>query len=763
MITLRTSALICILTVSAYLFLTGTRYQQDSVGSVSTVGAPSMLGFIEIQTGVFQSVKIQNEFHSLDTPIALVPDAYYRIRYDIRDLPRQKVKLTSDFYASGYDNPEQEINKIVGMNDLGSRQDFIFNSGKSPNGAYFRISYSGAPGLDVANIQITQVATWYIWLKRLLMSIALGSLLVFIVAGIKRIQHRITLSQTRDEANPSKILAAEIPILFAIYLFAVLLRFSIYIIMPYWSGDEYVYKSIAAGIWHFGQSGHLTNSMIGNTVELPNLLYPYLISPAFVLGENFYTGVRLINAVVMNAAIFPCYLIARKYLNQKTALFAATISISIPFINIGAYAVTEVLFFPLFLFGMWVAIESIERKNSISWAIGFGLVSALLMNVRLTAMVMLPAYIFSIWWLSIKDGQVLKFITRPYWICSVVSFLLFYISIKYALDGKAFADFGIYGSVAKQSAGPFSIISHDPFGTINLIAGHLTTLAIPYALPIALMIITILPSRRQLTLDRIFYDFLVIAFIFSLSLFSLALIFTIGVSPFDLGGLGRWHSRYYFYFYPLVIIAGVAFADRLRHLTSVNLIGIQVAAALLLLTNMYFIKIHGISNSPWFGSIVDNMDVQWYRTTGKFYWIFIALTFGLVWLWHKRSIYFTKFAVCVILSWAVVANYGSIKYLNAADLTLSTSCGELASNFLDHNPGRFIITGDSPSAMVNAAFWNPYIPEKTFIYSDATKQLNSSDIGISAKYLVANGAISVDPAYRPILSIGKCTIYEIPE
>jgi hypothetical protein len=770
-----TSPLAFILTFSLILFLLWAPNQLVSFEDSLSIATPSLTGFEVVKPGVFQAVKAPSEFHSLNTPIALIPNSYYRFRYNISQLPREKVILTADLYAPGYDNPEQELSGIVGMNDLGKQRDFIFNTGKSPDHAYFRLFYSGAPGLGVANIQITRVAAWNIWLKRGLWAGAIGALLVLILMTINWVRNLSSPSLV-GEASKSRILFAEIPTVVALYLVAVLIRFSMYIVMPYWSGDEYVYKSIAAGIWHFGHHGVLTDSMISHSVDLPNLLYPYLISPAFVLSENFYIGVRLINAIVINMAIFPSYLIARKYLAQTPALVAASLSIAIPFINLGAFAVTEVLFFPLFLLSVWIAIESIDRKYSIGWAIAFGLVAAVLMNVRLNAMAMLPAYLFSLLWISLRQQQAITLLTRPYWLVAVISFLGTYVALKYSLDGRSIGEFGIYAGIAARTEGPLSIIANNPIGIFHLIAGHLTTLSVPYALPIALMTFAILTKRGKLSNDDKFSDFLIIASIFSLALFLLALIFTIGVSPFDLGGLGRWHSRYYFYFYPLVIIAGAVFADRLQLPPSTNRFGVIVFVVLLLACNVYFIKILGVLQNPWFGSIADNMDVQWYRSAGQFYWLFIAFTLVLAWLWYKRSAYFMRGLVSFMFAWVIVANYGTMQYAgvgrgvqqaavelqHATDLTLSVPCGALAANFLDHNPGRFIIVGDSASTMVNAAFWNPYIPKKTIVYNGGSKLLGAAEVGIAAEYLIVNGRISVDAAYRPLLSIGKCSIYEIP-
>ena len=750
-------------------------HQLSSFEKDIKLGVPSIAGFeVDQRNNVFKAVKAPDNWHLFNIPILLVADGYYRIQYDVNQLPREKVIVRTDLYAPKYDYPEQEFAKVFGMNVLGKHQDYIINLGKSPDHGYFRLFYSGFPGLEVANIKITQVATWWIWFKRVFFASTLGSFLILALFVIQKYRNYSSLPKSIENSK-SRIVVAEFPAVLSVYFCFALIRYMMYIMMPYSSGDEYAYKSIAAGIWKFGHHGVFTDTMISHSVDLPNLLYPYLISPAFILEENFYFGIRLINAIVINTAIFPCYLIARKFLDRNSALAAAFLSLVIPFINIGAFAVTEVLFFPLFLLSIWLAIESIERPRSIGWAISFGFIAGILLNVRLNAMILLPAYLCSLLWISLRQQKTLNLITRPYWIIVIVAFLFSYIGLKYSLDGKAIGDFGLYAGLAERGEGPLSVIVNNPVGILYLIAGHLTTLAIPYALPIALMISALLSSQSKWDGDRKFYDFIVIATIFSVALFALALVFTISVSPFDMGGLGRWHSRYYFYFYPLVIIAGVVFTTRLQPLIACKRFWVLVIVALLLVANICFIKLHHATLISWFGSMADNMDVQWYRLAGQFYWPFVILTISIAWLWYIRSRFFQAVAAFFIVAWAIVANYGTMQYAGVGsgvrqasvelsqttDITLSAPCGALAFNFLDHYPGRFVLVGDSQSTMVAAAFWNPYVPVKTLIYNNSTKLLGSSEVGANADYLIVNGTVLVDPVYRSLVSIGKCTIYEI--
>mgnify|MGYP003971875563 FL=1 len=363
-------------------------------------------------------------------------------------------------------------------------------------------------------------------------------------------------------------------------------------------------------------------------------------------------------------------------------------------------------------------------------------------------------------WLSILRKQVKDFFIRPYWLIAVVSFLIAYVFLQYIIFDRSIGDAGVYSHHINLSESLFSILINNPRGVFHLISGHITTLAIPFALPIALMISAIITNRNKRIIDVKIYDFLTIVVFFSSALFLLSILFTIKVSPVDLGGLGRWHSRYYFYFYPLIIIAWVVFTERFERREKSNHYIVLGIVALIMITNIYFIKFYDALNNPWFGSIVDNMDIQWYRLTISFYWPFVIFTIALSWLWFKRSAYFKRSLFFFIATWIVVANFGALWVSKVGSLTNDNMCGILSYQFLDHNPGRFVVVGDSRTTMVSASFWNKYIPERAFIYNDKIQPLVPAVVGVSTNYLITNGDIKVDAIYNPLLSIGKCTIYE---
>ena len=705
----------------------------DKIRDEVIIGAPLLTGFVQISDGVFYAADQPEQFHSLALPVELTRNSYYRIKYDVLNIPNEKAVVTTDFFAPDYDNLEQEVSGVFGMGAIGAGQKFIIYSGDAPKGAYFRVFYNGRSGLEIGNIKIARIPTWWVWTKWAIYFLAFAVLLVLIsVTVVSKLnsQNEARKERVCDKSNP----ILEIPLLTAIYLIAVLLRYSFYILIPYWSGDEYAYKSIAAGIWRFGRHGVLSESMVAHSVDLPNLLYPFLIAPAFFLEEKFYFGIRLINSVVINLSIFPIYFIARRFMDHRTTLVVATISVAIPFANIGAFAVTEVLFFPVFLCSVLLVTKAVDSPESIWLSILFGILVGVLLNIRLNALVLLPAYFLALFVVAIRRKQVSHLFRRPKWLFAVFSTGVVYFLLQFFLRGDGIGDLGLYSQMAgkAEQANPFLL--NNPMDFSNLMLGHIATLAIPYAFPASLMLAALASGIKGQVVNERLFNFVVVSLVFSAALFFLAIVFTVSVSPIDLGGLGRWHSRYYFYCYPLIIISSVAFLKQQIKVSYPLRVGVAVLVALILAADVYFV-FSGLFESPWFGSVADNMDVQWYRSAFSFYWLLVVFTIVNLALWLVGSRYVLGFLVSFFVLSTIVANFGALKYLGvgrsvyqagvdlaqATESNLSPPCGEFSAQFLNRRPGRFVVVGDSHLAMVSTGFWIPFVPEKSIVFSEQSK------------------------------------------
>jgi hypothetical protein len=153
--------------------------------------------------------------------------------------------------------------------------------------------------------------------------------------------------------------------LIVIYLAGVVFRFAIGFVTsrnPFVMPDEVLYSNIARSLIS-GDGVSLRNQSITYT----NLLYPILISPiyAFARAGAQFRMILFFNAVVMNLAIFPTYQIARRFTENRKAIWAiSVISIMIPDMVMANRVMTEAVVYPLFLAAVLLVIKRLAGEHN---------------------------------------------------------------------------------------------------------------------------------------------------------------------------------------------------------------------------------------------------------------------------------------------------------------------------------------------------------------------------------------------------------------
>jgi hypothetical protein len=140
-----------------------------------------------------------------------------------------------------------------------------------------------------------------------------------------------------------------------------------------------------------------------------NLDYPpfYSISllPAFHLFSPFtrYAAVKWLNALYITSAIFPAYLLLRKFTNRSTSILAVVILLLNPIhLILPRSILSENVFYPIFMWAVLLAFTNLfpaSHKARIPENILFGISLALLVATRFIALVLIPALLL-IWWLK---------------------------------------------------------------------------------------------------------------------------------------------------------------------------------------------------------------------------------------------------------------------------------------------------------------------------------------------------------------------------
>lgn len=155
------------------------------------------------------------------------------------------------------------------------------------------------------------------------------------------------------------------------------------------NGDEIVYKQLSYEIW----KGQIASSF------LYPLLYPLVISPAFVFGKYFWVAAYVINILLKAFGIFVIYQLLLRLVREKTAVL---ISILIAFSPI--YYIYSRIIMAENLFSMLLCINvlfhmiySSREKNENLFTIIAALLSFLLYETKYIGLILIP--IFFLYWI----------------------------------------------------------------------------------------------------------------------------------------------------------------------------------------------------------------------------------------------------------------------------------------------------------------------------------------------------------------------------
>ena len=740
--------LACVLILALLVLL--RHWNSDPLSSPAVNAEPAVLGGMKSSNAGFDSDS--SGLHILSSRIALEPFRRYVFSADIAAMPAVGSDLKVDLYNGGYDNPAQERQFEIGPRVSKGHLQGSFNSGfNSPDSAEFRMFYSGAPGLRLLNVHVSRLPIWRFVLENLFVLAMLALLARFLVSVMR-------WGQAQD-ANPT---AAQSKtgvtwlVLAAIFLVATVLRWVLSNALPYWTGDEFVYKALASGIWENGHAGIPEPGQILHATNLPNMLYPYVIAPAFLLGEDFYTGIRLLNALIITSAIVPIYWIARRFVSNRMAFIMAVIGVFVPSAFLATYAVTEVLYFPLFIYCCLAALRAIEERDSWVRSLTFGVLVGVLMNVRLNGVVLLPAFMLvslAIPFLEHRYQQPPK--RSMAWLAAPIIAILTSIVLKEALAQPNTGALGIYEN---HSGGWLStavrVAASDPMGLAFLLLGHLTILAIPLSLGLAtgLRMISMQPEGRPAIFRRRGAMFVILACLGSVAL---SIWFTLGVSPIDLNGLGRWHSRYYFSIFPLLLILCVTAIDGFRP-NRLSEFAYWTTLLLHMLGALAFVFVYHQNSTPWFGSTVDRMEVHWYR---DWYRLLPVLVIGQLTVAALSTARRNTVGIfLLIVSWILLANIGTWNQLRKLPSRHDPHCGSVMNQIVRGKPGAVAVAVGSRERLVDNVFWMSALPKESRMLEPGTKIDATSFTGV--RYVLADESVTIENA-TPVPETGACKVYEV--
>lgn len=173
---------------------------------------------------------------------------------------------------------------------------------------------------------------------------------------------------------------------------------------PTGRGDEMTYFDMAESLY----KGFFS---IKQTHHYPPL-YPLSLVITMVFKGWTFEGIKFINALLSSSIVFPIYLFSRQFLDQKKSLIVALLTCLIPYhLVFPRRIVSENLFFPLFIWAMYIAFSKPKNKNyHLCWDIMNGAMIGILYLIRYISLALIPSFLL-VWWMKPFDGE--KCLFRP--------------------------------------------------------------------------------------------------------------------------------------------------------------------------------------------------------------------------------------------------------------------------------------------------------------------------------------------------------------
>jgi len=348
--------------------------------------------------------------------------------------------------------------------------------------------------------------------------------------------------------------------------------------------DEYVHSKYARLI-------PVSNSPI------PEFLYLRVFSLTSYCGDSFLDCTRLLNSVFYALSAVPIFLVGRRFVTQKLAVFVSLISILGPASSYAAYFMPDSMYF----FCFWLFVWSVVRVGPVpvarSWIFP-GLMLGTISLVKPHAL-FLSASVLIYLLLLIREKDFGAWVRK-----TAIVFASFMMSVAFAkyifgasIGGTAALTlFGrYYSSMVRPelSSVPQLLMFGEHLGYSFL--GHVAAVAVLFAIPVGTLIYLVFGFRRASAEDVDHYAlpyFTVGVFVVLMLVTSLLAASVVGSGPYETGT--RLHMRYYNFAFPLFLIFVASYARPNLENTAVvarfvigGLLVLTVLAAALLLPQKF--------------------------------------------------------------------------------------------------------------------------------------------------------------------------------
>jgi hypothetical protein len=133
---------------------------------------------------------------------------------------------------------------------------------------------------------------------------------------------------------------------------------------PWILPDEYIYADLSR---NFADSGHFVVNGAPMAAWSYGPLYSVLLAPIWALTDSAtqaYAVAQLINSILMSSTAVVAYLLARRVLDKRLALFLAVLTVLVPSMVYSTKMMTESLAYPAFMAAVLAITRMVERPTN---------------------------------------------------------------------------------------------------------------------------------------------------------------------------------------------------------------------------------------------------------------------------------------------------------------------------------------------------------------------------------------------------------------
>jgi hypothetical protein len=171
---------------------------------------------------------------------------------------------------------------------------------------------------------------------------------------------------------------------------------------PWLFTDELEHAQLSRAI---SATGHAARRGVPHSADS---LYSYLIAPAWWIHStsSAYGAIKAINVVVMAAALFPTYGLARLLVSRPAALITAAIATAVPAYAYSSLILEEPLAYTWSILAIFLAVRALATPTR-GWIAGAAVCALLAPAVR-GELIVIPAALvlaLALWWLTGERGR----------------------------------------------------------------------------------------------------------------------------------------------------------------------------------------------------------------------------------------------------------------------------------------------------------------------------------------------------------------------